>query len=107
MQMDNGTLAAIVVGAVGVFVGVGILAFTEAQGERGKARGRTEPCVDCLGNGQVACGYCQGRGKLGFGQYEQDCSYCKGRGMVACLNCGGTGLQPRYLDRIRPEDLMD
>ena len=35
------------------------------------------------------------------------CSSCDGRGVIVCSNCGGSGLQPRFLvsghvDRTRP-----
>merc|ERR1712070_1075878 len=37
---------------------------------------------------------------------ESVCANCDGRGVVVCDNCGGPGLQPRFLERFSPDDFM-
>lgn len=38
---------------------------------------------------------------------KSKCELCGGRGVVVCDNCEGTGFQPKYLDRLSPDDFMD
>lgn len=108
MALDAGTFAVIGVALAGVAIGIGVLAFTERQGERSGRRGSTQPCVACGGQGSMQCGFCNGSGRLdgGGGAAGEDCSYCEGRGTVPCTNCGGSGRQPRFLDRMDPDDFI-
>lgn len=107
MAVDPGTVAIVLVAIVGAAAGVGLVAFTERQGLRGKSRGNREPCFECDGTGKQACSFCSGTGKMGGTSTTDPCFYCEGVGTTTCSNCDGSGVQPRYLDRLRPEDFMD
>lgn len=125
--VDSTAIVSIGVSVLGVAAGVGLLIFTEKQGLRTAERENLQPCVDCRGTRVITCKVCRGDGKNPLTdqapQSSEDnpeskkgssvaskasiCSYCEGEGKIRCFNCSGTGIQPRFLDRLSPEDFMD
>lgn len=117
MEIDSNTITVVVAVVAGVSAGVGLLAWTEKQGERTAQRANQQPCVECRGAGKITCQVCKGLGKRlavvggggggGGGSKEELCSFCDGNKTTRCVNCNGSGIQPRFLDRLSPDDFMD
>jgi hypothetical protein len=133
--IDSTTLLAVAVSVLGVGGGVGLLMFYERQGVATGERVNTQPCTECRGETLVTCTVCGGDGKNPLSRRPADgeaetegnaparavasadslpgrapsdaCSYCGGEGKVRCFNCAGSGIQPRFLDRLSPDDFMD
>mmetsp|Transcript_1397 Transcript_1397/g.2538 ORF Transcript_1397/g.2538 Transcript_1397/m.2538 type:complete len:162 (-) Transcript_1397:26-511(-) len=108
IEIDQNTVIAIASSVLGVFGGIGLVAWTETQGKRTETRENLQPCVECRGAKMVPCNICKGTGTDPvFKSQEEPCAYCDGKGTTSCDNCTGTGIQPRFLDRLSPEDFMD
>lgn len=98
VEFDQNSVLAVLAAAAGVIGGIGLVAWTESQGERTEQRQNTQPCVECKGSTTTTCTVCAGTAKNPLDS-SKPCSYCDGAGSIKCFNCSGSGIQPRYLDR--------
>lgn len=102
-MLEQNTVLAVGAALLGIGGGIGLVAFTERQGQRTEKRENTRPCVECKGETRVTCNVCNGSGKDPLGDKDPTrngpCSYCEGAKTIKCFNCAGTGVQPRFLDR--------
>lgn len=60
IDFDTNTIVGLGAAFVGIFGGVGLIAFTEKAGTRERAN--DQPCVDCQGKQVVTCSICKGTG---------------------------------------------
>lgn len=104
--MDTNPVLVAATTLLGTAGGIGLLVFTENQGKRTEERENTQPCTECAGVKETVCEVCSGEG-LNVIKQEESCSYCDGKGKIKCMNCAGTGVQPRFLDRLSPDDFLD
>lgn len=105
-MLDQTTVVAVATVVLGVGGGIGLVAWTEAQGRRTEARENVQPCAECRGETTTPCNVCNSSGKDPLDQ-TKTCTYCEGNGNIKCFNCAGSGIQPRFLDRLSPDDFMD
>jgi len=103
-SLDQNTVLAVASAILGIGGGIGLVAFTENQGERSDARGQTMQCVDCFGSGRIECNICKGTGVNPLAEKDPSrdkaCTFCDGAKLITCYNCAGDGIQPRFLDRF-------
>lgn len=105
-MLEQNTILAVITILAGVGGGIGLVAWTETQGKRTEERENVQPCTECKGEKSTACNVCKGTCKDPIDP-ELACSYCDAMGSLSCFNCGGSGIQPRFLDRLSPDDFMD
>ena len=105
-MLEQATLVAAATVLLGVGGGIGLVAWTERQGKRTETRANAQPCTECRGETTTPCNVCNASGKDPLDP-TKTCSYCDGKALIKCFNCAGSGVQPRFLDRLSPEDFMD
>ena len=66
LGLDTETIVGVSALLVGLGGGVGLIAFTEKQGEATEGRANALPCVECTGRLVVDCTICQGSGEASF-----------------------------------------
>ena len=81
-SLAEGFSNAFVGGTVGVMSVMFMLEVKQLQDET------LEGCPYCMGNGEILCALCFGKGSL---NQNESCSCCSGRGLVTCINCKGDG----------------
>lgn len=105
-MLEQTTLIAVGTALLGLGGGIGLVAWTENQGKRTLQRPNVQKCVECRGQTTIPCTVCAATGENPLDKSKY-CSYCDGAGRNKCFNCAGSGIQPRFLDRLSPEDFMD
>ena len=116
-------------GVAGAASGVAVPMFFNNASMGAAKRTNTQTCFNCSGNGTLDCRFCEGTGVtemlLNTGKKEvSKCVNCSGikvthsstsssshrmrshlfhlvagNRIMVCTTCGGSGIQPRYLDR--------
>lgn len=106
VMLDQNTLIGAATAFAGIGGGIALVLWTESQGKRTDERTNVQSCFECNGDKTTVCDVCKGSRQDPIDP-KLPCNYCDAVGRVKCFNCGGSGLQPRFLDRMSPEDFMD
>lgn len=51
-----------------------------------------EKCLNCQGDGKLACPNKCHHGEIWHATYKEKCQECRGKGYITCPNCHGKGV---------------